>query len=155
MRNVIALFIATAACSSSAPPAPAPQHPPALSLVERLSLESSSRPAAHPPVEAVAAALSRQGLPLERWKQVLGSAVGARYCMAGQTARGNVVSVCEFAGDTEAERGLRYSHEAFDRLIANRTLVRRAGTVLTVARADEGAASISEARTISAIFSAL
>ena len=162
-KNLVALLVsslALAACDrrlSAPPPVAAPVAPapgPRLSLSERLDEERITRPAAHPPVEAVAAALAGKGVPLERWKQVLGSPIGARYCMAGQTGQGNVVAVCEFADDAQAERGIAYSRQTFDRLIPNRTLLRRAATVMTVTRPDASAGS-DEARTISAIFAAL
>jgi hypothetical protein len=157
------LALALAACERrpAAPavglsaPAPTPEAGPRLSLLERLELERTSRPAAHPPVEAVAAALVGKGLPLERWKQVLASPIGARFCMAGQTAQGNVVSVCEYGDEQQAARGLTYSKETFDRLIPNRTLVRRAATLLTVTRPDPALRSIDEVRAITAIFATI
>jgi hypothetical protein len=141
--------------AAPAPPPVAADPGPRLSLIERLGHEAGTRPAAQPPVEAVAAALNGKGVPLERWKQVLASPIGARFCMAGQTAHGNVVAVCEFADDQQAERGITYSKQTFDRLIPNRTLLRRASTVLTLTQPDQAPASIDEARAIGAIFATL
>jgi hypothetical protein len=137
------------------PPVP-PGSPPELgrmSIFERLAREAQTRPVVAPRPEAVAAALSAQGLPLERWKQVLASPIGARFCMSGQTAAGSVVAVCEFGDTAEADAGLAYSHKTFDGLIPNRSLVRRNQTVLTVTR-PAGVAN-REGEKVQQIFAAL
>ena len=125
-----------------------------MSLMERLQHEASTRPSARPSVDAVAAALSARGMRLERWKQVLASPLGARFCMAGQTVQGNVVSVCEFGSAAQAEKGLSYSHATFDRVIPNRSLIRRESTLLTISPAG-AAAENDEVKAAREIFASL
>lgn len=134
-------------------PAGAPPAAGRMSLLERLGYEAQTRPPARPRPEAVAAALAAGGLPLERWKQVLASPIGARFCMAGQTAAGSVVAVCEFGNEAEAAAGQAYSHKTFDPLIPNRALVRRGQTLLTITR--PSAAGFAEADHVAEIFAAL
>jgi hypothetical protein len=154
-RTSLALFLISSlstfasACADRAPaPVAAPAASPPLaagtpanfaraSIMERLTREAQSRPATAPRAEAVEQALAAAGLPLSRWKQVLGSPIGARFCMAGQTVAGSVVAVCEFGSPAEASAGVAYSHRTFDALIPNRSLVQRGQTVLTVTRSTE------------------
>src|SRR5437868_3266934 len=84
-----------------AAPPPAPPAAPAFTLLERLQAEAEARPGGKPAAEEVRAALETQGFPVERWKQVLAAPVGARFCMAGQTAGGVGVAVCEYASPAE------------------------------------------------------
>jgi hypothetical protein len=139
------------------PPVPAGAQPAPgrLSIVERLGREAQTRPTAAVRVEAVADALAAHGLPLERWKQVLASPIGARFCMAGQTVAGCVVAVCEFGDEAEANAGLDYSHKTFDRLIPSRSLLRRGQTVLTVTRPAGAPVPAGQADYVAQIFSAL
>jgi hypothetical protein len=104
------------------------------STLDRLTLEAQNRPAAAPKVEVVAQALAAEGMPLQRWKQVLASPIGARFCMTGQTGAGTVVAVCEFGSAAEASAGVSYSHKTFDALIPNRSLIQRGPTVVTITR---------------------
>lgn len=169
-KTLLSLGFAVAglACGKSPPsqPAagPAPKVDPSqlrLSIMERLQHEATTRTPARPNAEAVAAALASRGMPLQGWKQVLASPLGARFCMAGQTAQGNAVAVCEFATAAQAESGLRYSHATFDPVIPNRRLIRREKTVLTISpaggrtgnRGDTG--DNDEVKAASAIFAAL
>lgn len=132
------------ACSDHKTPAPASATPPTprgspadlgrRSILERLTHEAQHRPDAAPKVEAVAQALATAGMPLERWKQVLASPIGARFCMNGQTTQGTVVAVCEFGSAAEASAGVSYSHKTFDALIPNRSLIQRGSTVVTITR---------------------
>jgi hypothetical protein len=143
--------------ASADPPVPAGTQPASgrLSIVDRLGREAQTRPTAPVRAEAVADALAARGLPLERWKQVLASPIGARFCMAGQTAAGCVVAVCEFGNEAEANAGLDYSHQTFDRLIPNRSLLRRGQTVLTVTRPPGAPVPAGQADHVAQIFSAL
>jgi hypothetical protein len=140
-------------------PAPVPAGAPSalgrMSLMDRLVHEARSRPTARPRPEAVAAALAVRGLPLERWKQVLASPIGARFCMAGQTAAGLVVAVCEFGDEAEATAGLSFSHKTFDPIIPNRALVRRGPTVLTITTPAGAASASAQAGRVAEIFAAL
>jgi hypothetical protein len=148
---------APAAPTAAVPPVPAGTAPGQgrRSIIERLTQEAQNRPAVSPRPEAVAQALAAQGLPLERWKQVLGSPIGARFCMAGQTASGNVVAVCEFGNIAEAAAGVSYSHKTFDALIPNRSLVQRGQTVLTVTRPAGAPVAANDSDRVQQIFAAL
>jgi len=116
----------------SAPTAGADPADQYLSLGERLAREAGARPAGAIPAETVAAALAAAGVPLGPIHQVLGRTIGARYCALVRTPAGVVVSICEFASDDEAARGLALSQRTFDRLISGRHLARNRGTVLTL-----------------------
>jgi hypothetical protein len=157
------------ACADREPRAPAPPRAPLAppvpagapvdlgrrSILDRLTLEAQNRPAAAPKVEAVAQALATRGLPLQRWKQVLASPIGARYCMTGQTAAGTVVAVCEFGSAAEADAGMSYSHKTFDGLIPNRSLVQRGPTVVTITRPASGPTASDEVDNVKQIFARL
>jgi hypothetical protein len=144
----VSLLGGISACGNREPRAPvvarAPEAPPVpaggpadlrrRSILDRLTLEAQSRPAAAPKVEVVEQALAAAGVPLQRWKQVLASPIGARFCMTGQTATGTVVAVCEFGSAAEASAGISYSHKTFDALIPNRSLIQRGPTVVTITR---------------------
>ncbi len=142
-----------------APPRPAkPATDPALgplSLMERLGHEASHRPQVRANPERLASALAAGGLALERWKQVLGSPIGARFCMAGQTTGGTVVSVCEFAGEPEAAAGLDYSRATFDKLIPHRSLIRNQAAVLTLVASGGASENIVESKRVAEIFARL
>jgi hypothetical protein len=79
------------------PSVPSRQHrPPPASCrwFERLAAEQAARFPRHRPARRDrAGALAARGLVVERWKQVLASPVGARYCMAGSTQLGVGVAV--------------------------------------------------------------
>jgi hypothetical protein len=126
--------LATAATVSPASPTSTAWPDDRLPLPERLAREAASRPSSGPPVEAVAAALSRSGIQMGPLHQVLGRTIGARFCMAGHTRPGLVVSICEFADEPQAVRGMAWSRQTFDRLIPNRRLERNRSTVLTLTR---------------------
>jgi hypothetical protein len=146
-----------------APPPPAATPPPAapapdpalarLSLMERLQRESAARPAGTPRPEDVQAALGSHGITLERWKQVLATPVGARFCMAGETPHGLGVAVCEYGSEAEAARGLGYSRATFDRLIPNRRLSVNRKTLLTLTPATPAVGE--EATRVATAFAAL
>jgi hypothetical protein len=167
-RTHVALFVASSlgalasgcgdrpAVQPAGPPVPAsaPAASPRWSILERLGHEAASRPTTGLRAEAVAAALAGGGLPLIGWKQVLASPIGARFCMAGQTAAGSAVAVCEFGNDAEANAGLAYSHQTFDRLIPHRSLLQRGPTVLTVTR-PSGPSRAGDADHVAQIFAAL
>jgi hypothetical protein len=154
MRTLLAItLLATISCSRSpAPPTPpsslAPPPEPALSLVERLTREAGTRPAARVPAERVHAGLGA----IERWKQVLASPIQARFCMAGQTAGGVGVAVCEYEDAAAAARGLSYSRATFDRLIPGRQLSLNGQTLLTLTAPPELA---GETHRLAAAFAAL
>ena len=161
MRKSIALLLLVAAChrSSTSSPASAPAlaaeptidaETAGLPLVARLEREARARPTGTPSVEAVMAALERGGLALAERQQVLASTVHAAYCTIAVTPRGAALSVCEYAAEDSARRGLEYSHQVFDRLIPGRRLLLNRKTMLTMT-----GAGADEARTASTVFSAL
>jgi hypothetical protein len=126
-----------AACKSTPPSDSTPPAPTAptstLSLFEHLAAEQAARsPATAPRAETVHAALAARGLVVERWKQVLATPVGARYCMAGSTDLGVGVAVCEYDGAQAASAGRDRSRAVFDRLIPGRELLVRGTTLLTL-----------------------
>jgi hypothetical protein len=148
MKNVSSLpvvcllwsaFTACNATPPAAPPSASPSTPAssALSLMERLAAEQAGRsPATAPRAETVQAALATRGLPVERWKQVLASPVGARFCLAGSTELGVGVAVCEYDRPDAARAGRDRSRAVFDRLIPGRQLLVRGTTLLTLTRPD-------------------
>jgi hypothetical protein len=136
------------------PPPPAPEVA-RLPLGERLAREAASRSAAGLRAERVQQALAGQGIALARWKQVLASPVGARFCMAGLTGTGLAVAVCEYADSAQATRGQAISHARFDRLIPDRALIRNGATLLTLTRPSPGPAFRAETERVSEIFAAL
>jgi hypothetical protein len=140
---VCLLWSAFTACNATPPPAALPAPPPstspasALSLMERLAAEQAGRsPATRPRAETVQAALAARGLVVERWKQVLASPVGARFCLAGSTELGVGVAVCEYDRPDAARAGRDRSRAVFDRLIPGRQLLVRGTTLLTLTRPD-------------------
>jgi hypothetical protein len=156
------LLALAAGCRPSAPAQPAPPPPPLatphahLPLPERLVAEARTRPAARLRPEAVRQALEAAGITLPHWRQVLGSTVGARYCMAGQTSAGLAVALCEFDDPASADRGLEYSRATFDRLIPGRQLRRKENSLLTVAAPPgAGRAIAGQAERVTEIFAAL
>jgi hypothetical protein len=126
-----------------------------VTLFERLSREASQRaPGALRP-EDVKEALVRAGIALDGWQQVLGSTVGASFCMAGHTQRGLGVALCEYPDDAHAARGLAYSRATFDRLIPHRQLAIKHNTLLTVAPPPGGELGPEEATRIQQTFASL
>jgi hypothetical protein len=154
-------LLAAAACKStpapsSATPTPTPSPTSTLSLYERLAAEQSSRsPTTAPRAETVHAALTARGLVVERWKQVLASPVGARYCMAGSTDLGVGVAVCEFDRPDAARAGRDRSRAVFDRLIPGRELLVHGTTLLTLTRPGADTPADSQARRLAQAFIAL
>ncbi len=160
---LVAGLAAISACKSTPPSDPTPPAPPAptstLSLFERLAAEQAARSLATAPrAETVHAALAARGLVVERWKQVLASPVGARYCMAGSTDLGVGVAVCEYDGAQAASAGRDRSRAVFDRLIPGRELLVRGTTLLTLTTpgADRPVdAAAAQARRLAAAFATL
>jgi hypothetical protein len=142
---------ASTASSAAATPPPAER----LTLIERLTREATQRPAARPRVEEVLAALGTRGIATAGWKQVLASPVGARYCMAGQTAGGVGLAVCEYESPAAAAAGRDRSHALFDRLIPNRLLTVNRTTLLTLTRPTAEPALASEAERVRTLFTSL
>jgi hypothetical protein len=165
MKNASSLplvcLLAIAGCNShpTAPPATptsAPAPTSTLSLFERLAAEQSSRsPTTAPRAESVHAALAARGLVVERWKQVLASPVGARYCMAGSTDLGVGVAVCEYERPDAARAGRDRSRAVFDRLIPGRELLVHGTTLLTLTRPGADASAGAQARRLAQAFTAL
>jgi hypothetical protein len=146
-----------APAAPASPATPPPVDPPLarMPLGQRLASEASHRPSTALPAEALPPALGSRGITVTGWKQVLGSTIGARYCMAGQTAAGVALALCEFTDPPSAERGLAYSQATFDRLIPRRALRRKGNTVITIARPDATPALAAEAQRVTEIFAAL
>jgi hypothetical protein len=143
-----------------APERPAPLEPPAAPLppsllTARLSREAAARSTPVLPVERVHAALIGGGIGLLRWKQVLASPLGARFCMAGVTTSGLALSVCEFTDAASAARGLLRSRATFDRLIPHRDLQRNGATLLTLAPPGAGPPFPAQTQQLREIFAAL
>jgi len=155
MRQLLLLVVLCAACRHETPAASTPAAPPVdpellrLPLGERLEREAKSRPAGALRAEEVLTALTRGGIAVEGARQVLASTVGAAYCASAGTPRGVAIAVCEYPAEEAAQKGLEYSHRAFDRLIPGRRLLLNRKTMLTVTGADD------EARRAAAIFAAL
>jgi hypothetical protein len=140
---------------------PTPQPPPVdpalarLPLGQRLASEASSRPPTALRAEDLPPALRSRGIAVAGWQQVLGSTIGARYCMAGQTTAGLALALCEFSDAGSAERGLAYSRATFDHLIPNRALRRKGNTVITIAPPEATPALAAQARQVTEVFAAL
>jgi hypothetical protein len=150
----LALAITLTACAR--PPEPPAALDPDLArlpLPARLAREAQSRPTGTPRLEEVIAALTRNGLAVERVQQVLGSTIGASFCASAATRQGTGVAVCEFASEDIARRGMSYSRQIFDRLIPGRTLALNHKTLLTVTRAR--AEGDGEAQTALSVFARL
>jgi hypothetical protein len=148
-----------AACSAepiSAPKTPAltaPQPAAAerLPLGERLRREATHRPAAREQIELLLQDLARDGIELVRTRQVLAEPLGADYCAAALSARGLGLSLCAFADAARAEQGKSRSRASFDRLIPDRTLLRRGAVLLTLTRA-AGAEAAEESERVAQRF---
>jgi hypothetical protein len=155
---VCLLLSALSACKSTSPPRVAePQaSPTTLSLFERLAAEQAGRsPATAPRAETVQAALAARGLVVQRWKQVLASPVGARFCLAGSTDTGVGVAVCEYDRAEAATAGRQRSRAVFDRFIPDRELLVRGTTLLTVTRPGADAQAATQARQLADAFATL
>ena len=98
-----------------------------------------SRPRVRPPPPRAPRPCRRRWRPAgcwsQRWKQVLASPVGARFCMAGQTDRGRGRGGLRIR-PRRSRRALAAIARAplFDRLIPNRELLVRGTTLLTITR---------------------
>jgi hypothetical protein len=148
---LLALALALTACTRHPePPVALDPDLARLPLPARLAREAQSRPGGTPRSEEVLAALTRNGLAALRVQQVLGSTIGASFCVSGATARGTGLAVCEFASEEIARQGLSYSRQAFDRLVPGRTLALNRKTLLTVTRAND-----AEAQTALSVFARL
>lgn len=159
-----ALLLITLATGCGRPPTattlPAPVAPPPslshLPLPERLVAEARSRPATRVTAEELRRAVEAAGVPVPHWRQVLAGTIGASYCMAGQTAAGLALALCEFGDPASAERGRDYSQATFGRLIPGRQLSRKENVLLTVAAPPAAGAEVAaEAKRVTEIFSAL
>jgi hypothetical protein len=148
-------ILCAASCGNREHTAAKPAAPDNRPLAERLTAEAESRPVGALRAEAVAAALQQAGIGVHPLRQVLASAIGARFCMAAPAASGLGVAVCEFATDAEAARGLAYSRQTFDRLIPNRRLLQNHATVLTLTRPSDSRALDEQAARAAQAFTAL
>lgn len=105
---------------------------PRLSLGERLVEEARTRPERAPRVEVLREALESSGVAIVRTRQVLASAVDARYCALLASRAGLAISVCEYDDAQAAARGRARSHAQFDALMPGRTLVTHANALMTL-----------------------
>jgi hypothetical protein len=113
--------------------------------LEVLAEEAKTRPHLAPSAEEVLAVLGHDGVKVAESKQVLARIVGARYCLAGTTAAGLAVSVCEYADAAAASAGRARSLEAF-KMIHNRDIYLRGPITLTLVRPSPAGPPVDESR---------
>jgi hypothetical protein len=149
-------FVLLVACSpAKETPPPSADPAPAIvrgSLAEQLSSEATERPKAGPRAEDVLAAFARADDPVTGAMQVLARPVLARYCIAGRTAAGLAVVVCEYDSEEAARRGRERSERAFGRAIPDRTLAVRRAALLTLTRPTADPALAVEAGRLVGLF---
>jgi len=139
----------TAAAAASVPPLPTA----ALGLFERLAKERASRPTATPRADEVIGAITKAGVKLDDESQVYAATVKASYCEA---AKGSdvFVSVCEYAGEAEAQAGRDYSAKTFA-AIANRQIYVNKKTTLTIGQATPSPKGDADTKRAAAAFAKL
>jgi hypothetical protein len=162
MRTVTLCLVLTACGGSKAPPPTATTETPRASelppeaqgLAGRLAWEAAHRPAAALSADAVVAALDAGGVDLPRPRQVFAGIALARYCLAGTTAGGVAVAVCEYDDEAAAARGRAHSLSRYAALAPDREIYVRGATTLTLA-APGGALARDDGRRAAAIFAQL
>ena len=75
----------------------AAQLPVAGNMAEQLQVEAAARPKDAIKVEAVLEALGKADVAVGNTKQFIARTVLATYCFGGSTAKGNSVTLCEYA----------------------------------------------------------
>ncbi|HTU63170.1 MAG TPA: hypothetical protein VMF89_32140 [Polyangiales bacterium] len=125
---------------------PASQIVQSLPLGQRLARESDLHPSARRHAENLLSHFHQNGVTLLRIKQVLAETLGADYCASSVSTSGIGVVVCEFGDATAAERGLKISHDTFDRILPGRTLLVQRSTMVTVTKPASDAARLELVR---------
>ena len=128
--------------------------PVAGNMAEQLQVEAAARPKEAIKVEAVLDALGKADVAVGSTKQFIGRPVLANYCFGGSTAKGNSVTVCEYASVDAAKAGLEHSQKQFG-TIANRTLTQNKLTVMTLVGGSESAETKAEAAKAIEVFTRL
>jgi hypothetical protein len=123
-----------------------------LPLGQRLARESDLHPAARRHAENLLSHFHQNQVTLVRIKQVLAETLGADYCATSVSTSGLGVVVCEFGDATAAERGMKISHDTFDRIMPGRTLLVQRSTMLTITKPESDVARLDLAR-LSDLFS--
>jgi len=157
MRVIVCLLLA-ASCKPNAPapatnrtpPAPAPAAaaaatPSAQPTMERegnqamtdeLAREAGQRPTDTPTAEAVLDALEKNGIRIERRRQVPGRPVEASYCVTGLLAGGASASVCEYPDAEAAARGKQVSMDKLKMMPKHEIFVNKKTTLSVMAPDD-------------------
>jgi hypothetical protein len=78
-------------------------------MTDELAREAGQRPSDTPTAEAVLDALEKNGIHIERRRQVPARPVEASYCVTGLLAGGASASVCEYPDAEAAARGKQVS----------------------------------------------
>jgi hypothetical protein len=124
-------------------------------IMELLSEERANRPSGTPAAEAVFAAAKQAGVPTSDQAQVLARMLGASYCENARTAKGVVLSVCEFKDPATLAKGQAYSEKTFAKALPNRSLLANRKTLLTINPPDETSAVKAEVKTVADAFARL
>jgi hypothetical protein len=124
-------------------------------VMDVMNEERTSRPTGTPTAEAVFAAAAQAGVPTSDAAQVLARLLGASYCENARTARGVVLSVCEFKDLDTLSRGRAYSQRTFAKPLPNRTLLANRKTLLTINPPDQSPAVQAEVKAIAGAFAKL
>ena len=134
----------TAAAPSHAAPTPEPtvEREGGEAMTGELAREAEQRPTGTPTAEAVLDALEKNGIHIERRRQVSARPVEASYCLTGLLADGASAAVCEYPDETAAARGKQVSLDKFKMLPPRQIFVNRK-TTLTLMRADDIAEKIA------------
>lgn len=121
--------------------APQPSTPSLMDIPQKFAYEASHRPPRAVRAEQVFDAFASHGTALGARKQHLAGPFGALYCLGSSAEKERqFFSVCEYAGDAEAERGIE-SAKAFG---TERRDVIRNGNSILIARWEAHAPSDAE-----------
>jgi hypothetical protein len=123
-------------------------------LVAELAREAKDRPSGTPSVEKILAILDAQGQPIARQQQVLGTPLGAHYCVVAATRNGLSLSICEFDSEALAQQGKATSLQNWG-VVPRRKLLLKTKTLLTVVRPSDDEILVKDAAAALKLFEAI
>jgi hypothetical protein len=106
------------------------------SLPDQLAAEAAARPKDTGTIEAIIAALAKDGVGFSAPRQAWGQKQLAIYCASADSADGVLVTVCEYPSAEQAARGEKESNIVLGKVPLHQSVVRKKSVLHVVPRSD-------------------
>lgn len=114
------------------------------SLQDQLAAEAAGRPADTVTLEAMIAALTKEGVSFAAPRQGYGKKLLASYCASADSTDGMILTICEYPSPEQAGRGEAEGRVLGAQLAGYQSRVRKKSVLQLVARSDTPAAHVAK-----------